>query len=94
MTRVPAKKIIQTAIVSALTFAAALIWKDAIIGAIDYFFPTGPQLIYKFLVAIIVTILVVVAIYIIFKTEEETEYLIKKYKGKYFLQSVDKKDKS
>lgn len=52
-------------IVSAFGFVAALFWRDAITEFIDKIVPAGEGLTYKFLVAIIVTILAVVTIYIL-----------------------------
>lgn len=95
MSDISIKKVIQTALVTAFTFAVALIWKETILESIHYFFPTGPELFYKFLVAVIATLIIIIAIFLIYKTEEETEFLIKKYRGKYFLQKVktDEKEK-
>jgi hypothetical protein len=93
MVDISVKKIIQTALVSALTFTVALIWKETILEAIALFVPAEAELFYKFIVAVIATIIVVLSIVLILKTEEETEYLIRKYQGKYFLQKVEKEDK-
>lgn len=70
-------QIIQTAIVSAFTLVTAFIWRDAIIEAIDVFFPTQ-ELFYKFLAAIITTILALIAIYIFLQTEHEAEVVFHK----------------
>ena len=56
-----------TLIISALGLVAALSWNDAIKSAIDTLFPTTGNLIYKFYVAIIVTIISVVITYFISK---------------------------
>jgi len=72
--------IIKTSIVSAFTIATALIWKEVILDAIESFFPTGDILLYEFFAAIIATILVVVAIYLILKAEDETEIVMRKLK--------------
>lgn len=64
--------IIKTAVVTAFTLAAALIWKDVISHAIEVLFPTS-ILLYEFLAAIIVTILAIIAIYLILKTEVSAE---------------------
>jgi len=56
-----------TLIISALGLVAALSWNDAIKTAIDTLFPTTGNLIYKFYVAIIVTVISVVITYFISK---------------------------
>jgi len=56
-----------TLIISALGLVAALSWNDAIKSAINTFFPAESDLIYKFYVAIIVTIISVVITYFITK---------------------------
>jgi len=56
-----------TLIISALGLVAALSWNDAIKSAIDTLFPTVGNLIYKFYVAIIVTIISVVITFFISK---------------------------
>ena len=73
--------IVKTSIVTAFTIAAALTWKDVILETWALFFPSD-VLLYKFLVAILFTIAVVIAIYIILKTEAETEEVIKRLKDK------------
>ncbi len=60
--------IIKTAVVTAFTIAAALIWKDVITHTIEALFPTS-ILLYEVIAAVIVTILVIIAIYLILKTE-------------------------
>lgn len=52
-------------IVSAFGFVAALFWKDAITDLIDSFVPTGEGVTYKFIAAILVTVLAVVAIFVL-----------------------------
>lgn len=56
-----------TLIISALGLVAALSWNDAIKTTIDTLFTTTGNLIYKFYVAIIVTIVSVVITYFISK---------------------------
>lgn len=68
--------IVKTSIVTAFTIAAALIWKDVITESINIFYPAG-GLLYKFMAAIVATIFVVIAIYVILKTELEAELMIK-----------------
>ena len=54
-------------IISAFGFVAALFWKDAITDLIDSFVPTGEGMTYKFVAAVLVTILAVVAIFVLVK---------------------------
>lgn len=94
MRKISIKGIIKTSIVTAFTIATALIWKEVIIEAINQFFPEGDLLLYQFLVALTSTIILIVVLYAILKTEEETEIvwnmltkkkkneIIKKYKPK------------
>ena len=93
MVDISIRKIIHTSLITALTFTVALIWKETILDAINQFVPAGSELFYEFIVAVIATVVVIFSIILLLKTEEETEYLIKKYRGKYFLQKVEKKDK-
>jgi Flp pilus assembly pilin Flp len=58
-----------TLIISALGLVAALSWNDAIKTMIDTLFPSTGNLIYKFYVAIIVTIISVVITYFISKVK-------------------------
>jgi uncharacterized membrane protein YgaE (UPF0421/DUF939 family) len=67
--------IIKTSIVTAFTIAAALIWKDVITDSLDILFP-GEQLFYKFIAAIVATIIVIFAIYFVLKTEYEAEHIM------------------
>lgn len=76
------KKIINTSLISAFTIAAALIWKDVIIEGISIFFPSQDQFVIKLLVAIIATVLIVVSIYTIMKTESEAEMVYQKFKNR------------
>ena len=69
MSKVSVRGIVKTSIVTAFTIAAALIWRDVFGETIDLFFPND-VLFYKFIGAIVATIFVVMAIYIILKTEE------------------------
>ena len=56
-----------TLIISALGLVAALSWNDAIKSAIDTLFPSTSNIIYKFYVAIVVTLISVVITYFISK---------------------------
>jgi hypothetical protein len=67
---------IKTAILSAFTIAAALIWKDVIEEAIRFFMPDN-QFITRLGVAVFATIIVIIIIYIILKTDSEAKALIR-----------------
>jgi len=56
-----------TLIISALGLVAALSWNDALKSTIDTLFPSVGNLVYKFYVAIIVTVVSVVITYFISK---------------------------
>ena len=61
-----------TLIISALGLVAALSWNDAIKTTIDTLFATTGNLIYKFYIAIIVTVISVVITYFISKIKPKT----------------------
>ena len=71
-------QVIKTMTVTAFTIATAFIWKDVILDTIDAFVPPGEDLFYKFIVAVIATIMVLIAVYVLLKTENEAEYLLKR----------------
>ncbi len=54
-------------IISAFGFVAALFWRDAIQALINEFVPEGQGIIYSFIAAILVTIIAVMAIFVIKK---------------------------
>jgi hypothetical protein len=56
-----------TFIMSALGVVAALCWNDAIKTAIDVLFPDKSNIIYKFYVALIVTVIAIVITYFLSK---------------------------
>ena len=72
--------IVKTSVVTAFTIAAALIWTNVITETINRIVSPGELLLYKFVAAIIATIFVVIAIYIILKTESRAESILKKLK--------------
>lgn len=78
MTRI--RKVIETAVISAFTLAAALIWRDVIIGFIEFFVPPGEELFYKLLAAVVATIILVIAIFVVLKTEREADYVLARIK--------------
>ncbi|OYT43330.1 MAG: hypothetical protein B6U88_01360 [Candidatus Aenigmarchaeota archaeon ex4484_56] len=61
------KGVIITSIISAFAFIVALFWRDFIQELIDYFVPHEEGIFYKFIAALIVTIIAVIVIYILSK---------------------------
>ncbi len=59
------KAAVSTLIISAFGFVAALFWRDAIKEFINEFVPEGEGLLYSFGVAIAVTVLAVVVIFVL-----------------------------
>ena len=80
MSKTSVQSIIQTAIISAFTIAAALIWKDVIVEFIELVVPSG-ALLYKLVAAIFATGIAIVAILIILNTESEAEVVIKRIRS-------------
>ena len=76
--------IIKTSIVTAFTIAAALIWKDFIENLIKTFVEPSQALKYQFFAAVISTLFVIIAIYLILTAESEVknleDYVSSKYK--------------
>lgn len=54
-----------TAVIAALSFVVGLFWRDAIVETINIFVPEGEGLLYRYLAAILVTVIVVVVIYLL-----------------------------
>ncbi len=75
MGRITAKTAIHTALISAFTLTAALLWRDAIVAAIKKFVPAQDIVLYEFIVAIVATLILILAIYLIFKTEAEAKHI-------------------
>ena len=82
MAKLTIESIIKTSIVSAFTIAAALIWKDVIVDIINYIVPPQAQLLYKFIAAIIATLIAIMGIYILLKTEDEAKDIIMRLERK------------
>lgn len=80
MTKITIKSIIITSLTAAFTFAAALIWRDFISALITKIVPPGEEIYYKLIAAIIATIIAIIAIYIVLKTEDEAEIIIRRIK--------------
>ena len=75
--RVTISWIVNTSIITAFSIAAALIWKDVIIDFINVIVPPSEQLFYKFLAAVIATLIVIIAIYSILRAESTAERILR-----------------
>ena len=65
------RSLFVSAIVTALAFVTGLFWNDAIRSAIESIIPTGGEkLYYKFVAAIIVTVIVVVVSYLLYRSQQ------------------------
>ena len=76
------KNIMLTAIVTAMAFVVGLFWRDAITAAIEQIVPSGEGLFYKFAAAIIVTVVVVIAVYILMRGQKLAEKRIAALSGR------------
>lgn len=74
--------IVKTSLVTGFTIAVALIWKEVVVDLIHALFPTGDFLLYEVLVAVLATVIIVVAIYFILQAERETEIVLWRLKHK------------
>jgi len=66
------KGVTLTLIISSFGFVMALFWRDAIKDTITAYIPQGEGLAYQYVAAIIVTIIAVIAIYIMSKYSERS----------------------
>jgi len=82
MTKITISGIIKTSLVTAFTIATALIWKDVILDIIKILVPPSEELFYEFLTAVFSTIIMIILIYVILRTEYEAEIVIKRIKKK------------
>ena len=80
--RVTAGSIVQSSLIMAFTIVVALIWRDVISHTIAQLVPAKQELYYEFLVAVLATIIIVIIIFAIVKTESEAEILMKRMKEK------------
>lgn len=71
------KTIFLTSILTALALVVGLFWNDAIKTAIEQVIPKGESLFYKFLAAIIVTVIVVIISYIFVRGHRLAEKQLK-----------------
>ncbi|MBI2172970.1 MAG: hypothetical protein HYT73_02030 [Candidatus Aenigmarchaeota archaeon] len=73
------RAIVFAAIITALSFVVGLFWRDAITETINQFIPGGEGLFYKYLAAVIATIIVVIFAYILIRAQNlKVERLAKK----------------
>jgi len=64
------KTIVTTMILSALGFLVAFQWRDVIKETIEMMIPAGEGLIYKYAVAILITIIAVVITFVLIKFQQ------------------------
>lgn len=77
------RRLIITSIVSAMALVVGLFWNDAIKSTIDQIVPKGDNLFYKYLAAIIVSVIVVTLIYVVMHAQKMAEKkLLNKMKNK------------
>ena len=62
--------LVITSIITALSFTVGLFWRDAIIATINEVIPASEGLLWKYIIAIGVTILVVVVAYLLLRWQE------------------------
>jgi|APSaa5957512576_1039674.scaffolds.fasta_scaffold75352_1 hypothetical protein len=75
MTKITPKAAVHTALITAFTLTAAFLWRDAIVAAIIYFVPPNRVILYEFIIALIATLILILAVYLIFKTESEAKHI-------------------
>lgn len=63
------RTLMLASITSALAFVVGLFWNDAIKSAIEKLVPHGQDVIAKFISAILVTIIVMVVVYLLFRAQ-------------------------
>jgi hypothetical protein len=76
MANEPVGGIVKTALITAFTIAAALIWKDVIMNSLALLFPAAQEIYFQVFTAILATVIVITAIYVTVKTEEEAEVVV------------------
>ena|SRR3989338_436362 len=73
------RAIVFTAIITALSFVVGLFWRDAIADTINSIIPEGEGLFFKYLAAVIATIIVVIFAYILVRAQNlKIEKLVKR----------------
>ena len=61
------RNVVATALISSFGFLIALFWRDAVTATINRFLPEGEGLLYQYMMAVLVTVLAVIVIFIIAK---------------------------
>lgn len=75
----PQDHIVRSSIVTAFTIAVALIWKDVITDAIEKLIPARDELYAQFFAALAATILVIIAIKVFVRADEEVEHILENH---------------
>ncbi len=76
------KTTINASLISAFTIAAALIWKDVITDFIHILVPQQDELFFKFIAAVLASLVVVIGIYMLINTEKEAEIVVNHFTPK------------
>ncbi len=72
--------LIVTSLITSFSLVVGLFWKDAVQDTIDTTLPSGEGLFYKYLVAFMVTIIVVVVSFLLIRSHDLSEKLIQESK--------------
>lgn len=72
-------------IVSALALVVGLFWNDAIKATIEQIVPQGDSLFYKYLAAVIVSVIVLVFVYILMRAQKHAEKRLEELRSKGFI---------
>ena len=67
------RTLLLASVVSALTFVTGLCWNDAIKSAIEKIVPTADSTFYKFVAAIIVTVIAAALVYLLLHSQKLAE---------------------
>jgi len=82
MEKTPIRRAVETSIITAFTIATAFIWRDVIVGFIEAIVPPSEEIFYKFLTAIIATIILAVATFFVLKADYEAEHVMRRFRHK------------
>ena len=71
---------IEQAVIYGFTLVVAFFWKDVIEEFIEVIVPPSEELFAKFITAILATVLIIIMIYSILRTEKHAEKMLKQIK--------------
>lgn len=75
------RTVLETSIIPGFTIAAALIWKDVIVEALGTIWPHDGRLFSQVIAAVVTTVLVAIAVYVLLETEEEAEKVLNRFRN-------------